>query len=189
MLLPAGACGRRSEPHASPRRGATAGSGRWLPARPDKKGWREGRGHESKRRPLARRRQLAGSAAPDYSTRQCLLEINNPPPPSMPDGEENQPQGWGWCCHCFSLLLGTIPLLDPQHCCDRCSCHPPVSGAPRHMLELLPLLFILNKETASDTAHIPAPPRRAGMDAQTTQPWVQAGPQDAAPTPGTVGGE
>lgn len=104
-------------------------------------------------------------------------------------GEENQPQARGWCCHCFSLLLGTIPLLDPRHCCDRCSCHPPMSGTPRHMLELLPLLFIFNKATASDTAHISAPPHHTGMDAWTTQPWVQAGPQDAARTLGTAGRE
>lgn len=89
VSLPAGARGGRGELPAG--RGATAGPGPRLPARPDKKGWRGGgRGHESKRRPLARRRQLAGWAAPDYSTGHCLLEINNlpppPPSPSMPGG-------------------------------------------------------------------------------------------------------
>lgn len=46
-------------------------------------GWRGGGGHESKRRPLAGEQQLAGSAATDYSTGQCLLEINNSPSPFL----------------------------------------------------------------------------------------------------------
>lgn len=60
-----------------------------LPAQPDKKGsggervGGGGGGHESKRRPLAGEQQLAGSAATDYSTGQCLLEINNSPSPFL----------------------------------------------------------------------------------------------------------
>lgn len=42
FCFPAGRCTwPAQEPHASPSHGATAGSGRWLPAQPDKKGCRE----------------------------------------------------------------------------------------------------------------------------------------------------
>lgn len=71
------------------RRGAAAGSGHCFQHSQTRKalggrGWVEGGGgHESKRRPLAGEQQLAGSAATDYSTGQCLLEINNSPSPFL----------------------------------------------------------------------------------------------------------
>lgn len=127
FCFPAGRCTWPArEPHASPSRGATAGSGRWLPAQPDKKGCRGGEDMNQSGVPSP-----AGGSWPVRQlpiTQPGSVYSRSTTPHRLPcqPGEGNVLLGWGWHSRC--ALFGDSPLLDPRAllwpgvCC---SCHPP----------------------------------------------------------------
>lgn len=99
------------EPHASPRRRATAGSGRWLPAQPDKKGCRGGEDMNQSGVPSPAGGSWPVRQLPITQPGSVYSRSTTPHRLLCQAGEGNVLLGWGWHSRC--ALFGDSPPPRP----------------------------------------------------------------------------